>query len=180
MSSLYLPGWRGLKCDRICDNPSWAVIKLTPSGHLQQLALTTPCCFQKIEDAIASHDNLQKFNGQDVTNLVWAFATSCDKHSMLFKLWSYSTIWWRKTAVTYKCQKRFWWCLGTYKCQSGLVGDQKLNKITSESQSQKLARTLSQAVAACSRCNMSVPIGGRAGQWLCGGGKALVLLRVLR
>ena len=45
-----------------------------------------------------------------------------------------------KTAVTYKCQKWFLRCLGTYKCQSELVGDQKLNKITSESQTQKLAK----------------------------------------
>ncbi len=30
--------------------------------------------------------------------------------------------------------------LGTYKCQSELVGDQKLNKITFESQTQKLAK----------------------------------------
>ena len=45
-----------------------------------------------------------------------------------------------KTAVTYKCQKRFLRRLGTYKCQSELVGDQKLNKITSKSQTQKLAR----------------------------------------
>ena len=32
--------------------------------------------------------------------------------------------------------------LGTYKCQSELVGDQKLNNITSESQTQKLARRI--------------------------------------
>ena len=50
-----------------------------------------------------------------------------------------------KTVVTYKCQKRFFRRLGTYKCQSELSGDQKLKKITSESQSQKLARKLSQA-----------------------------------
>ena len=30
-------------------------------------------------------------------------------------------------------------CLSTYKCQSELVADQKLNKITSEFQTQKLA-----------------------------------------
>jgi hypothetical protein len=73
--------------------------------------------------------------------------------------------------------------LGTYKCQSGLVGDQKTNKITSYSKRQKLSRKLSQAVAVCSRCNMSVPIGGRAGQLLCGGGitaSPIWLLRVLR
>ena len=46
--------------------------------------------------------------------------------------------WW-KTAVTYKCQKRFLRCLNTYKCQSELVVNQKLNKITSESKTQKLA-----------------------------------------
>ena len=45
-----------------------------------------------------------------------------------------------KTAVTYKCQKRFLRRLGTYKCQSELVADQKLNKITSEFQTQKLAK----------------------------------------
>ena len=32
-----------------------------------------------------------------------------------------------KTVVTYKCQKRFLRRLGTYKCQSELVGNQKLN-----------------------------------------------------
>jgi hypothetical protein len=48
--------------------------------------------------------------------------------------------WWRKTAVTYKCQKRFLKRLGTYKCQSELVADQKLNKITSEFQTQKLTK----------------------------------------
>jgi len=48
---------------------------------------------------------------------------------------------WRKTAVTYKCQKRFLRCLGTYKCQSELVVNQKLNKITSESKAQKSAKS---------------------------------------
>ena len=64
--------------------------------------------------------------------------------------------------------------LGTYKCQSELAGDQKLKKITSESQSQKLARKLSQADAVCWGCSMGVPIpiGGRTGQLLCGGGIA--------
>jgi hypothetical protein len=41
---------------------------------------------------------------------------------------------------TYKCQKQFLRRLGTYKCQSELVADQKLNKITSKSQTQKLAK----------------------------------------
>ena len=79
-----------------------------------------------------------------------------------------------KTAVTYKCQKRFLRRLGTYKCESELAGDQKLKKITSESQSQKLARKLSQADAVCWGCSMGVPIpiAGRTGQLLCGGGIA--------
>jgi hypothetical protein len=38
---------------------------------------------------------------------------------------------------------------GFEKCQSELVGDQKLNKITSESQSQKLARKLSWKLQQC-------------------------------
>ena len=41
---------------------------------------------------------------------------------------------------TSKFQKRFLRRLGTYKCQSELVADQKLNKITSEFQTQKLAK----------------------------------------
>ena len=45
-------------------------------------------------------------------------------------------------------------------------------KITSESQSQKLAKKLSQADAVCWGCSMGVPIGGRTGQLLCGGGIA--------
>jgi hypothetical protein len=41
-----------------------------------------------------------------------------------------------KTAVAYKCQKRFLRRLGTYKCQSEVAGDQKLKKITFQSQSE--------------------------------------------
>jgi hypothetical protein len=41
-----------------------------------------------------------------------------------------------KTAVTYKCQKRGLRRLGTYKCQSEVAGDQKLKKITFQSQSE--------------------------------------------
>ena len=57
-------------------------------------------------------------------------------------------MWWQKTAVTYKCQKRFLRHLGTYKCQSELVGDQKLNKITSKSElvgDQKLNKNTSKS-----------------------------------
>ena len=50
----------------------------------------------------------------------------------------------KKTAVTYKCQKRFLRRIGTCKCQNELTGDRKMNIITSESQSQKLARRLFQ------------------------------------
>jgi hypothetical protein len=78
----------------------------------------------------------------------------------------------KKTAVTYKCQKRFVMRLGTYECQSELAGDQKLKKITFESQSRKLARKLSQADAVCWGCSMGVPIGGKTAQLLCGGGIA--------
>ena len=74
--------------------------------------------------------------------------------------------------VTYKCQKPFLRRLSTYKCQSELAGDQKLKKIASESQSQKLARKLSRPDAVCWECSMGVPIGGRTGQLLCGGGIA--------
>ncbi len=51
------------------------------------------------------------------------------------------------TTVTYKCQKLFLRRLGTNKCQSKLIGDKELNKFTSESQNQELARKLSQIVA---------------------------------
>jgi hypothetical protein len=64
----------------------------------------------------------------------------------------------------------------TYKCQSELVGDIKLHKITSESRSQKLARKLAQAVAVCWGCNMGIPIGGSTGQLLCMGVDGAVAL----
>jgi hypothetical protein len=60
--------------------------------------------------------------------------------------------------VTYKCQKLFLRRLGTNKCQSKLIGDKELNKFTSESQNQELARKLSQIVAVCWGCNMDVPV----------------------
>ena len=41
-----------------------------------------------------------------------------------------------KTAVTFKCQNQFLRRLGTYKCQSEVAGDQKLKKITFQSQSE--------------------------------------------
>jgi hypothetical protein len=79
-----------------------------------------------------------------------------------------------RTAVTYKCQKWFLRRLATYKCQSEVTGGKKWKKITSESHNKKSTRKLSQADAVWWRFSMSVTIGGKTTQLLCGGGIAAI------